>query len=78
MVSQMFLSIARDEIETIQRYNEMLMNNEEDDQAKAIVHEIIGDEFNHALIAIISAANALGIKIATDDIKPNPNDIEVQ
>lgn len=79
-VPMMFLTIARDEIETLMKYNDMIEQdaNQEDQRAKEIVHEIMGDEFNHALISLLSAAKALEIKIATDDLIPDPNDIQVE
>lgn len=79
-VPSMFLTIARDEIETLMKYNDMveLDTNKEDQRAKEIVHEIMGDEFNHALISLLSAAKALDIKIATDDLIPDPNEMQVE
>ncbi|MCM1505301.1 MAG: hypothetical protein NC127_08910 [Muribaculum sp.] len=53
----------------------MTENNSAD--ITAAVNEILGDEFNHALIALLMAAKIMGIKIATDDISTDPNEIEV-
>lgn len=72
----MFLKIAKSEIETLIDYTEML--GEEESLGGEIVDEIMGDEFNHALISMITAAKLMGVKIATDDVKPDPNDIEVK
>lgn len=71
------LKIAKDEIKTIIEYSEMLEASDGDGAIAPIVDEIMGDEFNHALISLLSAANLMGIKIATDDITPDPNNIEV-
>lgn len=79
-VAEMFLKIAQDEAQTLYEYQGMLntLEDELDDNAKSIVDEIMGDEFNHCLVALLSAKEILGIKIATDGIEPNPNDIEVE
>ncbi len=71
------LHIVKDEIETIIQYTQMIDEGEKDGSIKPIVDEIRGDEFNHALISMLMAAKIMGIKIATDDIQPDPNDIEV-
>lgn len=76
--AQMFLRVAEDEAHTLHEYQLMLNEIIDfDEGAKAVMDEIIGDEFNHCLIALLSAKNALGIDIATDDMPPDPNDIEV-
>ena len=72
------LKIAKDEIETIIDYKEMLEQNTSDGAITPAVDEILGDEFNHALIAMLMAAKIMGIKIATDDISPDPNKTEVK
>lgn len=78
-VAQMLLQIAKDEAQTLYDYQTMLNDVEDmDDNAKAIVDEIMGDEFNHCLIALLSASKVLNVKIATDEIEPNPNNIEVE
>lgn len=77
--AKMFLQIAKDEAETLYKYQDMLDDVEDmQDDAKAIVDEIMGDEFNHCLISLLSAAKILDIKIAPDEIQPDPNDIEVE
>lgn len=73
----MLLKIAKDEIKTIIQYSEMLEQASGQD-VKPTVDEIMGDEFNHALISLLMAAKIMGIKIATDEITPDPNDIEVK
>lgn len=72
------LKVAKDEIKTIIQYSEMLEESENTEQIKPALDEIRGDEFNHALISMLMAAQLMGIKIATDDITPNPNDISVE
>lgn len=72
------LKVARDELETIIKYSEMLEETAESDNIKPTLDEIRGDEFNHALIAMLMAANLMNIHIATDDIAPDPNSIEVK
>lgn len=76
--SIMFLQVAKDEIETLIQYQTMLDETAEQREARPILDEIMGDEFNHALISLLTAAKLLKIKIATDDIEPNPNSIEVE
>lgn len=77
--AQMLLQIAKDEAQTLYDYQTMLNDVEDmDDNAKAIVDEIMGDEYNHCLIALLSSAKLLNIKIATDEITPDPNNIEVE
>lgn len=71
------LKVARDELDTIIQYSEMLEQSINKEEIKPALDEIRADEFNHALIALLMAAQIMNIKIATDDIKPNPNDIEV-
>lgn len=72
------LKIAKDEIKTIIQYSEMLSESERSEEIKPAVDEIMGDEFNHALISLLMAAKIIGIKIATDDISTDPNTIEVE
>lgn len=75
--SKIFLNVAKDEIETLITYHTMIEEAEQPDEIREALDEIMGDEFNHALIALVSAAKILGIEIAEDDIEPNPNKIEV-
>lgn len=77
--ANMLLKIAVDEAQTLLDYQIMLDDVEDvDEGVKAAVDEIMGDEFNHCLIALLMARDKLGIKIATDDISPNPNDMEAE
>lgn len=71
------LSVARDEIITILQYSEMLEKSPDKSTIQPTLDEIRGDEFNHALISMLMAAKIMGIKIATDDITPDPNNIEI-
>ena len=67
---QMFLKVAKDEAETLATYDAMLAECEDaTDEDKARMHEIMGDEFNHCLIALCSAASASGIEIPTDGLE---------
>lgn len=76
--AEVFLKIAKDEMETLATYQRMIDESELSFEEESAVHEIMGDEFNHALIAMVYAKNILGIEIATDDIEPNPNDIKAE
>lgn len=75
--AEVFLKIAQDEAQTLYEYQGMINDTEMSEEEKAVIDEIMGDEFNHCLIALLSAAKLLDIKIATDDISEDPNDIEV-
>lgn len=72
------LTIAKEEIKTLIQYSNMLDDNPGDGSIKPTIDEIMSDEFNHALISLLMAAKIMGIKIATDDIEPDPNKIEVE
>lgn len=72
------LKVARAELDTIIEYTELLNQSEDAQDITSTLDEIRGDEFNHALISMLLAAKSMGIKIATDDISPNPNGIEVK
>lgn len=74
----LLLKIAKDEIKTLIQYSEMLASAEVTEDIKRAINEVMGDEFNHALISMLLAAQVMDIKIATDDISPDPNKIEVQ
>lgn len=77
--AEMLLKIAADESQTLYDYQKMVSECEDlEEGVKDAVDEIMGDEFNHALIALVYAAKLLGINIAKDDISPDPNDIEVE
>lgn len=62
-----WLAVARDELETLEKYFGFLLE-EGRIKEEARLHEIIGDEFNHAMIAIFTAAAESGIKIPTDGV----------
>ena len=67
---QMFLQVAKDEAETLAQYDAMLSECEdatEEDKAKML--EIMGDEFNHCLIALFTASNKMGVEIPSDGIE---------
>lgn len=75
----MLYKIAEDEAKTLHDYQMMLDECEDlEDGVKDAVHEMMGDEINHCIIALIYASTVLGIKIAEDDISPDPNEIEVE
>lgn len=78
-IEKVFLEIAKSELQTIREYSDMLESadgaTEED---IAVIHEILSDEFNHSLIASLTAANIMGVSIATDDLSEDPNDIKVE
>lgn len=76
---RIFLEIAKDEAETLGKYQDMIDNAEDlDEESRAVIDEIMSDEFNHCLVATLSAAKVLGIKIATDDLSEDPNKVEVE
>lgn len=72
-----FLKIARDEIQTILDYDQMLEHEDTDGSVtrsdNQIVSEIMSDEFNHALLALLTAAELMGIQIAPDGLSDVPN-----
>lgn len=71
-----FLNIAKDEIQTLIDYDKMLESEESDvsvtRKENELVSEIMSDEFNHALIALLTAASLMGIQIATDGVSGIP------
>ena len=76
--AEMLLKIAADEAQTLYDYQKMVYECEDlDEGVKDAVDEIMGDEFNHCMIGLVYAAKLLNIKIAKDDISPDPNKIEV-
>lgn len=75
--AEMMLKIARDELDTLLQYREMLLDGERrSDVMVDRVKEIMGDEFNHALIALYSAANLMRIEIPTDGIIEAMNGVD--
>lgn len=75
---KILLTVARDEIDTLIQYSTMLDESEDKEVINDTMKEIMGDEFNHALISLLSAAKLMDVKIATDDISPDPNDTKVE
>lgn len=71
-----WLQVAKDEIETIITYTNMYGQLRAEDQAqiRPNIDEIIGDEYNHCLIGLLSSAKELGIKIPTDNLDELFND----
>ncbi len=59
-----WFDVAKDECETLRDYAEKLDKVDEKDNLR----EIMGDEVNHALIAIVAACKALGLKVPTDNL----------
>lgn len=66
----LFLKIAKDEAKTLIEYQEMLDELDEPlgDNEQSIVNEIMSDEFNHCLVALLSASKIIGVPIATDNV----------
>lgn len=71
-----FLNIAKDEIQTLINYDKMLESEETDGSAtrkdNELIAEIMSDEFNHALISLLTAASLMGIEIAPDGVSDIP------
>lgn len=59
-----WFDVAKDECETLRDYTAKL--DKVDDKDK--LREIMGDEVNHALIALVAACKALGLKVPTDEL----------
>lgn len=59
-----WFDVAKDECETLRDYAAKL--DKVDDKDK--LREIMGDEVNHALIALVAACKALGLKVPTDEL----------
>ena len=59
-----WFDVAKDECETLRDYADKL--DKVDDKDK--LREIMGDEVNHALIALTAACKALGLKVPTDEL----------
>lgn len=60
-----WLTVAADECQTLVTYARLLANVNDKEQLK----EIMGDEFNHALIALFTAAKELDVTVASDGIE---------
>lgn len=63
--------VAKSEMETVENY--IGLDVSEEDKEK--IGEIIGDELNHALVAIFAFALKSGIKIPSDGLEDIPDDI---
>lgn len=59
-----WFDVAKDECETLRDYAAKLDKVDEKDKLR----EIMGDEVNHALIALVAACKALGLKVPTDEL----------
>lgn len=59
-----WFDVAKDECETLRDYAAKLDKVGEKDKLR----EIMGDEVNHALIALTAACKALGLKVPTDEL----------
>lgn len=59
-----WFDVAKDECETLRDYTAKLDKVDEKDKLR----EIMGDEVNHALIALVAACKALGLKVPTDEL----------
>lgn len=59
-----WLEVASDECDTLRYYVAKLDKVDEKDKLR----EIIGDEVNHALVALVTACKALDLKVPTDNL----------
>lgn len=59
-----WFDVAKDECETLRDYAAKL--DKVDDKDK--LREIMGDEVNHALIALVTACRLLELKVPTDEL----------
>ena len=73
-----FLRVANAEIQTIIDYATMLEESDEEREAAPILHELIGDEFNHAIISILKAARLMDITIPHDGIEEAGDEAEIE
>lgn len=60
-----WFDVAKDECETLRDYAAKL--DKVDDKDK--LREIMGDEVNHALIALVTACRLLELKVPTDNLE---------
>ena len=60
-----WFDVAKDECETLREYAAKLDNVDEKDKLR----EIMGDEVNHALIALVTACRLLEMKVPTDNLE---------
>ena len=63
--------VARSEMETVENYIGLDISEED----RETLGEIIGDELNHALVAIFAFARKSGIKIPSDGLEDIPDDL---
>lgn len=61
-----WLEVASDECDTLRYYTAKLDKVNGEDKGK--LREIIGDEVNHALIALVTACRLLELKVPTDNL----------
>ena len=59
-----WFDVAKDECETLRDYTAKLDTVDEKDKLR----EIMGDEVNHALIALVTACRLLELKVPTDEL----------
>ena len=60
-----WFDVAKDECETLRDYADKLDKVDEKDKLR----EIMGDEVNHALIALVTACRLLELKVPTDNLE---------
>ena len=60
-----WFDVAKDECETLRDYAAKLDTVDEKDKLR----EIMGDEVNHALIALVTACRLLELKVPTDNLE---------
>lgn len=60
-----WLEVAADECQTLVTYSQLLESVEDKERLK----EIMGDEFNHALIALFTAAKILDVTVPGDGLE---------
>lgn len=63
--------VAKSEMETVENYIGLDISKED----RETLGEIIGDELNHALVAIFAFALKSGIKIPTDGLDDMTDDV---
>lgn len=63
--------VAKSEMETVENY----IGRDVPEQDREKLAEIIGDELNHALVAIFAFASKSGIKIPTDGLDDMTDDV---
>lgn len=76
--SILFLEVCKAEVQTLIDYEKMLDESEDEREASPILDEIMGDEFNHALIALLTAARLMDIDIPSDGISEAQDGAELE